>query len=224
MRRSAEILRFDIAGAKSRPEHGREPAPAPHPLSAIRRLAAEVDRLKAELVESRQRLRDLEAVAETDPLCGVLNRRGFERALGQALSHSERYGSGLALIYLDLDRFKPINDRYGHAVGDRVLVAVAKTLVASVRNSDSVARLGGDEFAVIVWNIRQFDLNLKVESLARALSELEVAGLASGAIQASCGFAIARPGDTAASLTARADAAMYRCKAESKAASPLRPR
>jgi hypothetical protein len=115
------------------------------------RLAAEVARLEAELAAMRARVAELETHAERDPLTDVMNRRGFERELRRADAYVRRYGGNAALVYLDLDGFKPVNDRHGHAAGDAVLRAVAAALVAAVRVSDTVARIGGDEFAVLLW-------------------------------------------------------------------------
>ena len=102
---------------------------------------------------SRARIVDLEARIDIDPLTETLNRRGFERELKRSLAYVKRYGTSAALLYLDLDGFKPVNDRHGHAAGDAVLKAVAAALQQQVRASDVVARLGGDEFAVLLWNV-----------------------------------------------------------------------
>ena len=120
--------------------------------SASMQLAAEVERLAAELERSRARIVDLEAKVDIDPLTDLLNRRGFERELKRSVAYVKRYGVGAALIFLDLDGFKPVNDRHGHAAGDAVLKAVAAAIVGNVRASDVVARIGGDEFAVLLWN------------------------------------------------------------------------
>ena len=117
------------------------------------RLAAEVERLAAELEASRARITELETRIDVDPLTETLNRRGFERELKRSLAYVKRYGASAALIYLDLDEFKPINDRHGHAAGDAVLKAIAAALARNVRASDVVARIGGDEFVVLLWNV-----------------------------------------------------------------------
>jgi len=119
------------------------------------RLAAEVERLAAELEASRARIAELETRIDVDPLTEALNRRGFERKLKRSLAYVKRYGATAAAIYLDLDEFKPINDRYGHAAGDAVLKAIAATLARNVRASDVVARIGGDEFVVLFWNVTE---------------------------------------------------------------------
>src|SRR6476619_2591062 len=89
-------------------------------------LLAEVERLRREIAVARARVGELEARADIDPLLDILNRRGFERELKRALSHVKRYGTQAALMFVDLDGFKGINDRYGHAAGDVLLKAVAR--------------------------------------------------------------------------------------------------
>jgi diguanylate cyclase (GGDEF)-like protein len=174
------------------------------------RLAAEVARLEAELEAMRSRVRELEAHADRDPLTGLFNRRGFERELRRAASFVQRYGANAVLVYIDLDRFKPVNDRYGHAAGDAVLMAVAGQLSGHVRASDTVARLGGDEFGLILWNLSEQDAIAK----ARAL-ELVVAGTAVTwgeteiSVGASAGTATLSGRQPPEEVLAQADAAMY---------------
>src|SRR5262245_3393757 len=156
------------------PADGATVPASPRRPSDPTRLAAEVGRLEAELASMRARVAELEAHAESDALTGVMNRRGFEREFKRAASYVKRYGGNAALVYLDLDGFKPVNDRFGHAAGDAVLVAVAATLVASVRASDSVGRIGGDEFAVLLWNLSPQDARNKAQVLERAVADTTV--------------------------------------------------
>ncbi|MBW8776675.1 MAG: PAS domain S-box protein [Stenotrophomonas sp.] len=100
--------------------------------------------------QQRARQREARHLAEIDPLTELSNRRGFEVHLQQAITRVERTGQAASLMYIDLDRFKPVNDTWGHLAGDAVLWAVASVLRHGVRDSDVVARLGGDEFAVIL--------------------------------------------------------------------------
>lgn len=179
------------------------------------RLAAEVERLEAELATLRARLAELETRVERDPLTAVLNRRGFERELERARSFLRRYGGTAALVYLDLDGFKPINDRHGHAAGDAILKAVAAALIAAVRGSDTVARLGGDEFAVLLWNLSAQAAQNKAVVLEQAIAEAVVAwDGASLSVGASAGVAELGADHDVAALVARADAAMYARKRE----------
>ena len=89
-------------------------------------------------------------MANHDPLTNLPNRNYFRRRLPQAISLAKRYGRILCLLFIDLDRFKPINDQYGHGVGDMVLMQVAERLRGALRTSDSVCRLGGDEFVILL--------------------------------------------------------------------------
>ena len=174
------------------------------------RLAAEVDRLAAELEAMRNRLAEIEASAERDSLTDVLNRRGFERELARVIAYLGRYPASAVLVYLDLDGFKPVNDRYGHAAGDAVLQAVAKALSSHVRASDRVGRLGGDEFAVLLWNLSEADASAKARALEAEIAAAAVAwDGATLCVGASAGVAAVAADDGAADVIARADAAMY---------------
>jgi diguanylate cyclase (GGDEF)-like protein len=185
----------------------------PRPRSA--RLAAEVERLAAELEASRARITELEARIDIDPLTDTLNRRGFERELKRALAYVKRYGVSAALVYLDLDEFKPVNDRHGHAAGDAVLKAIAAALIRHVRASDVVARMGGDEFVVLLWNVNGADAVAKAAALEAAVYATPVRwGASTLVVGASAGVALIGPLDTPAEVLGRADAAMYGRKAE----------
>jgi diguanylate cyclase (GGDEF)-like protein len=182
------------------------------------RLAAEVDAMAAELKASRARITDLEARIDIDPLTNTLNRRGFERELKRSLAYVKRYGTSAALIYIDLDGFKPVNDRHGHAAGDAVLKAAAATLLRSVRASDVVGRIGGDEFAVLLWNVSGADAAAKTAALEAAVYATPVRwGASTLVVGASAGVAFLGPLDAPAEALARADAAMYARKAERRA-------
>ncbi len=182
----------------------------PRSLTAAARLSAEVERLAAELEASRARISDLQSRIDVDPLTETLNRRGFERELKRSLAYVKRYAANATLIYLDLDEFKPVNDRHGHAAGDAVLKAVAAALTREVRASDVVARIGGDEFAVLVWNLPDADAVAKAVELERAVYATPVRwGASTMVVGASAGVAFVGPLDTPAEVLARADAAMY---------------
>ena len=181
------------------------------------RLAAEVARLEAELAAMRERIVELEAHAASDPLTGIMNRRGFERELSRAAAYVQRYGGNAALVYLDLDGFKPVNDRFGHAAGDAVLTAVAAALVGSVRASDIVARIGGDEFAVLLWNLSAENARIKALGLERAIPAAAIRwGGRRVSVGATAGVAELTGDRDIAGLLARADAAMYARKRRRK--------
>ena len=185
------------------------------PRAAAKRLAAEVERLAAQLEQSRTRIVDLEAKVDIDPLTDLLNRRGFERELKRSVAYVKRYGTSAALLFLDLDGFKPVNDRHGHAAGDAVLKAVAAALVRHVRASDVVARLGGDEFVVLLWNVSGPAAAAKGAALEQAIYSTPVQwGRSTLVVGASAGGVLIGALDTPADLLARADAAMYARKGE----------
>jgi diguanylate cyclase (GGDEF)-like protein len=181
-------------------------------------LAVEIERLREQLSKSEARIEMLEKSAHEDPLTGLLNRRGFERAFVQAIAYLKRYGGSAALLYLDLDRFKPINDQYGHAVGDVVLQEIARLMMGSVRASDIAARLGGDELALVLWNLDAAQMAAKMRSLEALIEsasfEVQSTKLDVGV---SIGGVMLAAEDDLASALARADAAMYVRKKERKA-------
>ncbi len=163
------------------------------------------------LKREEQRLRD---AAQTDALTGVINRAGFDERLAQALAKSAEVGVQMALLYIDLDHFKPVNDTHGHPVGDALLRAVAGRMRSTLRPSDVVARLGGDEFALILPGI---DVAASAEVVARkivgVLGEVFRIGALELHIGASVGVALSRPGEVDAdALIRRADEALYEAK------------
>jgi diguanylate cyclase (GGDEF)-like protein len=199
-------------GTDRPPRASKTPARA-----VVTRLAAEVDALAAQLEASRARITDLETRIDIDPLTDILNRRGFERELTRSLAYVKRYGTSAALVYLDLDQFKPVNDRHGHAAGDAVLKAVAAALVRQVRASDLVARIGGDEFVVLLWNVGGSAAAAKAAALEAAVYSTPVAwGASTLVVGASAGVAQLGALDSPADIFARADSAMYARKAERK--------
>jgi len=182
-------------------------------------LLAEIERLKAELAGAQRRIVELEARADVDPLLDILNRRGFERELGRSLAYLKRYRGEAALLFVDLDGFKAINDRHGHAAGDALLKAVARELVAHVRASDVVARLGGDEFGVLLWNLGEAQAAAKAREVERLIAavgvEHEGARLAVGA---SAGMAPLIVEATPGQVIDAADRAMYAQKRAKRSA------
>jgi len=203
-------------GASSR----RPPAPAPQVEAARPRrraaamqLAAEVDRLERELAAARAQMAALEARADIDPLTDLPNRRAFERELARSLAYVKRHGTAAALLYIDLDRFKLVNDRCGHAAGDAVLRAIASVLARHVRASDVVARIGGDEFAVLLWNCKEANARAKALALEEAIGRTTAThdGVPI-AVGASVGATALLPLDRPAETLERADRAMYQRK------------
>jgi diguanylate cyclase (GGDEF)-like protein len=151
--------------------------------------------------------------ALTDELTGLPNRRMFDAALGGRLENMRRYGWRFGLLIADVDRFKAVNDNYGHAAGDAVLAGVANTVIGAVRGGDIVARWGGDEFAVLVEASDAAGLRDVAERVCVLVgrSEARHEGRAFP-ITVSVGGSLSQDDDTAASLFGRADAAMYIAK------------
>ena len=156
----------------------------------------------------------LSRLASIDRLTGLVNRAGFEAALDEAMHRSTASGKGLALIYLDVDHFKAINDTYGHPTGDALLRGFATRLTDSVRATDVVARLGGDEFVVIAENVRSIeDMGTIAEKILHAMRlPFDASGTALS-ITTSIGVAVfSDESVNADALIERADAALYRAK------------
>lgn len=182
-------------------------------------LRQKVNALQAQLKAARRRIADLEARSETDILSGTLNRRGFERALRRSIAYVQRYDATAAMVFCDVDRLKPVNDRYGHAAGDAVLVAVASALSGHIRTSDILGRLGGDEFGLILWNVSGAKAAAKADALAQAVAAIELFFRDQRiAITATFGVALIEAADTPQDAIARADAAMYAARARLRAA------
>jgi diguanylate cyclase (GGDEF)-like protein len=178
-------------------------------------LRAEVERLKSELAAAQARIAELERRADVDPLLDILNRRGFERALARSLAYVKRYGTQAALVYLDLDGFKAVNDQHGHAAGDALLKAVARELTVRVRASDVVGRLGGDEFGVLMWNVSGAQAAVRARELENRVERLSLAqGPSRLGVGASAGVVPLETELDAAAMIAVADRAMYARKKE----------
>lgn len=150
-----------------------------------------------------------------DALTGLPNRRLFDEQLRQALAQARRSGVGLAVCFLDLDGFKPINDRHGHEAGDLVLCRVAERLVEAVRANDLVARLGGDEFALVLTNTAQRDEVQAVLARCLAAVQQDLALPQGATVRVGCSIGVAlapEQGEEAQGLLSAADAAMYAAK------------
>jgi diguanylate cyclase (GGDEF)-like protein len=165
--------------------------------------------------EERRRLHEvLELQATHDGLTGLPNRTLLFDRIGHALQVRRRTGRVLALLFIDLDGFKRVNDCHGHQAGDELLVTVAKRLCDVLREADTVARLGGDEFVVLCEELD--DEERPVVIAERIIAELERAVMlesgTSVSVSASIGIAHAEDGDSASDLIVRADRAMYAAK------------
>lgn len=206
------------AAAKAAPKRVRPakapatPRPAAAPSDDARRT---IRRLRAQLARAQARIEELQASADIDFLLDIPNRRGFERELQRSIAYIKRYRASGALIVLDVDRLKPINDAFGHAAGDQVLKAIVAVLLRQIRSSDVVGRLGGDEFALLLWNLSETDAKAKAAALEQAIDQLTFTFrgrvVTAGA---SAGVAILGPHAEAGRALEQADSAMYVRKAQ----------
>ncbi len=183
--------------------------------------AAEViARLEQQLDAAREEVRALRAEADaareaamTDQLTGIPNRMAYDRRLGEELARFKRYGSPFVLQVWDVDRFKAINDTYGHAAGDKVLTIIARHLHDSVRETDLVARYGGEEFVILMPETDTAHAQPVADKLRESIAAIEFHFRGTRVpVTASCGLTEARPDDDAGRLFQRADAALYRAK------------
>lgn len=170
---------------------------------------SEVERLKGEIETIR-------AQASLDPLTGIANRKSFNDALSTALNENREEGRFVCLLVIDIDRFKVINDTYGHLVGDRVLRYVAKALTDSVKGRDTVARFGGEEFTVILPNTEPKGAQVVAESIRKTIEAARLRrskdGELLGKVTVSIGISWANPGTSPERLIELADRALYHAK------------
>jgi diguanylate cyclase len=173
--------------------------------------AAETARVADSLQFANEQLRNL---ALHDGLTGLPNRVLLDDRMGQALTRAERSKTAFALMFVDLDRFKPVNDSFGHRIGDDLLKAVAKRLSGSIRKSDTVARTGGDEFVIVLHELKEATDAAMVGR--KILDELSRTFFIEGQeLEISCSIGISvypENGKTVAMLMANADTAMYHAK------------
>jgi diguanylate cyclase (GGDEF)-like protein/PAS domain S-box-containing protein len=173
--------------------------------------------LGTDTTAAREHERQLLALANSDPLTGLPNRRMYEFQLDKALATARRQRSQLALVYLDLDNFKKINDTLGHAVGDEVLIEFGKRVKSVLRETDMLARLAGDEFTIILESSGGYEGGeLVAHKILRALAEPFVTDKQRLQISASIGIGLGGPRSSAVSLASSADAALYAAKRAGK--------
>ena len=165
-------------------------------------------------IENARRFREARQLADLDALTGLHNRRYFHQTLAREVARAHRYERRLALIVLDLDDFKAINDRIGHLAGDAVLADAAERVREVVRSADIACRVGGDEFAVIMPESGLEDADQLYRRILYAVSTRPVAG--DGKLYLSAGVAELRADDDAISFFERGDAALYRAKQSGK--------
>jgi diguanylate cyclase (GGDEF)-like protein len=176
-------------------------------------LLEEKDELTKKLADANERL---ELLAHTDPLTGLANKRSLEQALVRDLARADRDKTCLSVVVADVDHFKQVNDRYGHAIGDVVLQRVAKLLSSTLRTGDLATRFGGEEFVLILPGTNAFGAKLAAERIRRAVSQVEFEG-PQGKFQITISFGVTSvvgPGCSGMSkqVFKEADEALYAAK------------
>jgi len=177
-------------------------------------LLGEIERLRGEVSRLEHRVELLDRLAHQDSLIEVPNRRGFMRQLERLIDRVVRYGDPAAMLFVDIDGLKMINDSFGHPAGDEALIQVATMLSGGVRKSDCVARLGGDEFGIL---LERADEENARDTAARLVSKVAGSEFCfEGAclpLSVAIGVAVIGQSDTPETVVARADQAMYEEKA-----------
>lgn len=172
-----------------------------------------------DITDSKAKERQMESIATCDPLTGVLNRRGFERDATQRLTDSADNATG-ALLFIDLNDFKQINDKYGHEIGDQLLTIASERLRRSLRSCDIIGRPGGDEFVALVPDVDSDVADKLALRLTNALEEPYLIGREKLRCAASIGLALyPKNASTLTGLLREADQAMYRAKARCRGVS-----
>ena len=179
---------------------------------AARALTSEIE-AEVQIAMQQERIAELESLAITDELTGALNRRGFQMELDRTLANAKRYDEHGVVICIDLDGFKQVNDTYGHAAGDAVLVHVTDILRENTRATDFVGRLGGDEFCVLLTRTTCEDGLTRAEVLEERLNASSIVWEGRVIpVRGSFGFQTYAARDNAAKLLNSADEAMYKTK------------
>ena len=174
------------------------------------RLVEEISLLRAKVARLQERVEQLDQLAHRDSLIDLPNRRGFMRELERLIARVERYSISGAMLFVDLDGLKIINDTFGHRAGDEALIQVASLLVKGVRHSDVVARIGGDEFGIL---LESSDENAAQETALRLIEQISACEfLFEGEalpLSVAVGVGMIDACDTAEAVMDRADEAMY---------------
>jgi diguanylate cyclase len=174
--------------------------------------------VRDDLSKAQLKTEEAQQIALQDALTGLPNRVSFEQSLDHGLIQAKRHGWGLAVLFIDIDKFKSINDSYGHDLGDQVLLMVANRLKSFVRDEDIVSRWGGDEFVCLLLEVKQeADVTRLAEKMINRIAEAYEFNGPVLSIIASIGIAIyPADGDTSDILFKNADTAMYKAKGTEK--------
>jgi diguanylate cyclase (GGDEF)-like protein len=180
----------------------------------VEQLISEISALRGKVALLQERVEQLDLLAHEDSLVELPNRRGFMRALDRMIDRANRYQEKAALLFVDVDGLKFINDTFGHQAGDEALIRVARLLVGGVRKSDLVARLGGDEFAILLSHSDEQSAHETATRLVDLIAGCEFMHEGERMpLSVAIGAAAIQSDDTPESLIARADHDMYRRKA-----------
>jgi diguanylate cyclase (GGDEF)-like protein len=194
--------------------HATSSALAAEPGMVWRRILVEIALLALVLLILSRVLLQLGTMKErslTDPLTGLPNRRDFDSRMATALADYHRYGTPASVLVCDVDRFKRVNDRYGHAEGDKVLVGIARILRSNLRDTDCIARYGGEEFAVLLRKTSESAARIVAEKLRAAVGRAELSERV-GRVTISVGLAALQRSDAVDDVFERADSALYAAK------------
>lgn len=180
----------------------------------VEQLIEEINQLRGKVAMLQERVEQLDQLAHQDTLINLPNRRGFMRALERFIDRSSRYGEAAAMLYVDLDGLKMINDSFGHQAGDQALIQVAGLLVGGVRKSDVVARIGGDEFGILLAHSDEESAHEAAARLVDIIADCDF--IHDGdplPLSVAIGVAMIEAEDTPEGVMGRADEEMYRRKA-----------
>jgi diguanylate cyclase (GGDEF)-like protein len=180
----------------------------------VERLVEEISRLRGQVAQLQERVEQLDHLAHQDSLIDLPNRRGFLRELERLIARVSRYDAKGAMLFVDVDGLKAINDSFGHRAGDEALIEVAELLASGVRKSDVVARIGGDEFGILLENADEEAAQETAGRLIDLIADCELMHEGNELpLSVAIGVGIIEASDTAEAVMARADAEMYRRKA-----------
>lgn len=183
-------------------------------VSDVDQLIAEISALRGKVAQLQERVEQLDLLAHEDSLVGLPNRRGFIRALERLLDRMDRYDEQGAVLFVDLDGLKAINDTLGHQAGDEALIQVSRLLVGGVRKSDLVARIGGDEFAILLGHSTEDSARDAAHRLIETIAASEFTHCGQTLpLSVAIGASAVHADDTPEAALARADEEMYRRKA-----------
>jgi len=180
----------------------------------VEQLIREIGALRGKVAQLQERVEQLDQLAHQDPLINLPNRRGFMRALERFIDRARRYGESSALLYVDLDGLKMINDGFGHLAGDQALIQVAGLLVGGVRRSDVVARIGGDEFGLLLAHSDEQSAHDTATRLIDRIAGSDFVHEGDALpLSVAIGVAMITGDESPEAVMARADEEMYRRKA-----------